>query len=65
VGLNCSGERILLTAGGTAMGIGKQNILNAVGMENRGLIAALKIMVTIRREFKMDHLKFRLILESG
>jgi hypothetical protein len=47
------------------MVIGEQNILNPGGMENRGLITALKIIVTIPRKFKMDHLKFHIILELG
>jgi hypothetical protein len=55
----------LLGVGGTAMGIGKQNILNPGGMENRGLITALKIMVTIPSEFKMDLLTFHIILGSS
>jgi hypothetical protein len=32
--------------------------------KNRGLIAALEVMVTIQREFNMDNLIFHLILES-
>jgi hypothetical protein len=43
----------------------KKKIYSLEEGKNRGLITALKVMVTIPREFNMDHFKFHLILESG